>query len=79
MTELHITQISPKTAAQIAPAKLINDTYHQVIHRAARYLASKGLGALEYYTQWGTGTTLWRGAEGRSEMVTREELINHGF
>jgi hypothetical protein len=79
MVEVHITQISLKTASAIAPAKMIDDAYHKMIHRAARYLESKGLGLMEYHTQWGTGTTLWRGAGGRSELITREELIDHGF
>jgi len=79
MIEKHITEISPKTVANLASAYLINDAYHRTISRAAKFLASKGRITWTYCTQWGTGTTLWLGAGGQYELVTREELINYGF
>ena len=63
---LDVNEAPDKTAATLE--RLLEncgneDPYIQDIYMAARYLVTAGLGHCEYQTQYGSGTTLWRGPD----------------
>ena len=55
----HISEIHPKTAANILAATLLDDPYHNVIMVAAGEMVAAGMGYFTYHTQYAGGTTAW--------------------
>lgn len=59
---VHISQITTRTAKNLAQTILGDDTYHRHIKEAARQICKDYPDGSQWYyeTQYGSGATIWR-------------------
>jgi len=74
---MHISTAPDKTAHTLATIELNDDTYHRNIANAARVLYERQDAVWSYVTQFSSGTTYWRDANGSVCSVDIRGVIRH--